>query len=132
MITYSADFNNLEKFMQYVREHAENEGFPPDDMLHIELAMEECIVNIINYAFPGGQGEITIECSPVTRGIEISVSDNGTAFNPLEKEDPDINLPVDEREVGGLGIFLVKNLMDDVFYSRVNDRNVLVMTKYKG
>jgi anti-sigma regulatory factor (Ser/Thr protein kinase) len=132
MITYSAELENLGKFIQFAGNNAEQAGFAPDELLHIELAMEECIVNIMNYAFSGKPGDITVECSVLDNGIEITVSDNGTPFNPLKKEDPDLTLPIEERKVGGLGIYLVKNLMDEISYSRGNGSNVLVMKKYKG
>ena len=130
MIKDRADIKNLAIFMDYVREFAQTSGFTIDKGLQrIELSVEEVLVNIINYAFNDHPGYITISCSYSNDLLTIKIIDNGKPFNLMDQEDPDINLPADQREVGGLGIFLVKNLMDDVQYYRENDENILLLTK---
>ncbi len=102
--------------------------------------MEEIFVNIANYAYAadggdspgtgdgGADGAVVIFIS-VTDKIVIRFEDTGKSYNPLENPDPDLDKPLMERDIGGLGVFLVKKMMDNVEYSRVGNRNVLVMTK---
>lgn len=95
------------------------------------VAMEELFVNIAHYAYPEGTGraEIGIDIDRDTRMATFVISDTGVPFNPLEKDDPDITKPAEEREIGGLGIFIVKKTMDTIDYERVENENRLTMTK---
>ena len=129
MITSPPDINNLHLFTDYAREEADKAGFSDTDISRIELAIEEAAVNIINYSFPDEEGEISMECDFRHQSLQITLSDNGIPFNPLEYCPPDITLPAQEREVGGLGIFLIRNLMDEVEYRREEDKNILMMRK---
>lgn len=132
MIKFTATLENLHRFIEYARTVASEEGFKSGEIDQIELALEESIVNIINYSFPEGSGEVCLECSLQDGFLVIILSDNGVPFNPLEKADPDISVPVDKREIGGLGIFLIKNLMDEVDYRYENGYNKLILKKRKG
>ena len=97
----------------------------------IELALEELLVNVASYAYAPGHGiiDISYEIEDNPRTIVITIVDQGKAFNPLEMEDPDITLPSDERRIGGLGVFIVKNTMDELTYDRKDDKNILVVKK---
>ena len=103
-----------------------------DEMLlnQIDLAVEEIFVNIAHYS---GAAEATVNCSfddSVDGGlIELSFIDSGTQFNPLEKPDPDLTLSAEEREIGGLGIFLTKKFMDSVEYEFADGKNCLKIKK---
>ena len=132
MIKYTATLENLHRFIEYARTTAVEAGFKSGEIDQIELALEEWLVNIINYSFPNGGGEVCLECSLQDSFFVITLSDDGIPFNPLEKADPDISVPVDEREIGGLGIFLIKNLMDEVAYRYENGYNKLTLKKKKG
>ena len=99
----------------------------PDIILNqIDLAVEEIFVNIAHYS---GSQEANINCTMCNDILTIVFSDAGTPFNPLEKPDPDITLSAEEREIGGLGIFLTKKFMDSVDYEFTNGKNVLTITK---
>jgi len=101
-------------------------------LLHpVELSLEEVLVNVISYAYPEEEkGSIEVDCSWDSRqGITIQVKDSGIAFDPLDKPDPDINLSLDERGIGGMGIFLTKTMMDRVTYERRGGKNILTMGK---
>lgn len=98
-------------------------------LMQIKLAMDEAVTNVIQYAYPGSEGDIRIDMGCQNRQLKIVVTDNGIRFNPLENQEPDITLPVEERPIGGLGIFLVKQLMTDVRYDRSEGKNILTMTK---
>lgn len=95
------------------------------------VAMEEIFVNIAHYAYPGGSGnaKIVIDVDRETGVATFIVSDTGIAFDPLSRDIPDITLPAEEREIGGLGIFIIRKTMDSVVYNRENGENVLTMTK---
>ena len=99
--------------------------------LEFGATIEEIFVNIAKYAYPNSDGVATIEAKidDSKSYIEITFIDNGIEYNPLEKEDPDLNIPLSDRPIGGLGIFMVKNLMDEVNYKYINKQNVLTIKK---
>lgn len=106
----------------------------PDDAdlrFKIELSIEEAVENVVRYAYEGGIGwlETGTNLDHDSLILTIELRDAGTPFNPLERPDPDVNLPANDREIGGLGIFLCKKLMDSINYKYVDGNNVLTMTK---
>jgi anti-sigma regulatory factor (Ser/Thr protein kinase) len=96
----------------------------------LNVTLDEVVSNTINYGFADA-GDHVIEVRFALAGgrVRVEVIDDGIAFDPLQKDDPDVELDLDDREVGGLGIFLVKNLMDSVNYVRDGDCNYLIMDK---
>lgn len=98
--------------------------------MQIKLALEEAVTNVILYAYPETAGQdIRIDMSHERGWVKITVTDGGIAFDPLARKDPDLTLPAEERPVGGLGIYLVKQLMTTVEYKRSDGKNILIMTK---
>lgn len=98
--------------------------------MQIKLALEEAVTNVILYAYPEtADQDIRIDLSYERGWMQITVTDGGIAFDPLAKKDPDLTLSAEERPVGGLGIYLVKQLMTTVEYKRSNGKNILIMTK---
>ena len=95
----------------------------------IDLAFEEMFVNVAQYAYPGSEGSVKISLYDAGDSVKIRLTDSGIPFDPLKNDDPDISLSADERSVGGLGIFMVKKTMDDVFYEYKNGQNIFTMTK---
>ena len=95
------------------------------------ICCDEIFTNIASYAYPDGNGsvEITIEFVAETQSLRIIFSDSGTAFNPLEISEPDTSSALSERKVGGLGMFMVKKMMDSVEYCRQDGKNILTLTK---
>jgi len=98
----------------------------------IQIAVEEMFVNVAHYAYkdtPDGVGEaqIELECAPGV--FRMLLMDQGVPYNPLEKEDPDITLSAEERDIGGLGIFMVKKMMDEVSYEHDGTSNRLTFVK---
>lgn len=121
-----AIMENMELLVQFISNNARALGFSRKRVKEIELATEEALVNIINYAYPDHQGDIKITCThrpPKTFAIEIE--DTGIAFDMLSLKDPDISAGISEREVGGLGVFLIRKLMDEVHYHRGKGKNIL-------
>jgi len=106
---------------------------PKDEALQfkIRLSIEEAVENVVRYAYEGGMGwlEVGTELDPEGVMLTILLKDAGVPFNPLERSDPDVTLPAEEREIGGLGIFLCKKLMDHIEYKYEDGCNVLTMSK---
>lgn len=106
---------------------------PTDEALRfqIELSVEEAVENVVRYAYEGGIGwlEAGTSLDHDSLVLTIELRDAGTPFNPLEKEDPDITLSAEDRNIGGLGIFLCKKMMDSISYRYEEGNNVLVMKK---
>jgi anti-sigma regulatory factor (Ser/Thr protein kinase) len=98
--------------------------------MQMNLAMEEAVVNVMNYAYPiGKKGEIAIEATTDNGMLNFVIKDSGTPFDPTAKEDADTTLSAEERPIGGLGIFLVKQIMDNVSYEYKEGKNVLTLSK---
>ncbi len=106
---------------------------PDDEVLQfkLRLSIEEAVENVVRYAYDGGIGwlEAGTSLDQDTLVLTIELRDAGVPFNPLEKEEPDTNLPANERKIGGLGIFLCKKMMDSIHYRYEDGNNVLTMTK---
>jgi len=97
---------------------------------NINLALEEAITNIINYAYKDNNEHlINLDFSLENSELKITITDDGIEFNPLLKEDPNTELSLEERKIGGLGIFFVKKIMDNIDYERINNKNILTLIK---
>lgn len=106
---------------------------PADNMLEfkIRLSVEEVVENVVRYAYEDGAGEMEVSVNTEDNNpmLTITVVDQGVPFNPLDKPDPDITLSAEERQIGGLGIFLCKKMMDEVTYHYEGSSNILTMKK---
>jgi sigma-B regulation protein RsbU (phosphoserine phosphatase) len=130
-ITVDAKVDALSEVLAFIDKHVEEMGFGMKTQMQIDIAVEEIFVNIASYAYPNGDGTATISVSESTSptAIRITFVDSGIPYNPLVKEDPDITLGAEEREIGGLGIFMVKKSMDDVNYEYTHGHNRLTLVK---
>ena len=124
---------NLDTVLDFVNTVLESMDCSMKNQIQIDMAVEELFVNIAHYAYEGGEGDALICAGPDTdsgnRVLRITFSDRGIPFDPLAKEDPDISLSVEKREIGGLGIFMAKKIMDHMEYRYENGQNILTMTK---
>ena len=122
---------SLESALDPVIEALEAFGADHKTCYKVRLALDEILTNVVSYAYDDDNGEIEIryEISEETRTVTISIIDEGKPFNPLEMKDPDLDADPSERKIGGLGIFIVRQTMDDVSYKRENNRNVLIIKK---
>ena len=122
---------NLDEVQSFVDERLEKADCPPKAQMQIGVAVEEIFVNIANYAYAPEQGKakVRVEVSedPVT--VTITFVDHGIPYDPLAREDPNIRASAEDREVGGLGIFMTKKLMDDVAYDYKDGQNILTLRK---
>ncbi len=122
---------NLDDVLMFIDEELEKLDCSMKIQMQIDLSVEEIFINIASYAYypDTGMAFISFESENGGSTVLISFTDTGVPYNPLEKEDPDITLTSEERQVGGLGIFLVKKNMDEVYYKYENGNNVLTMKK---
>jgi len=121
-----ADVKNLDAVLDFI--NAELSSYPAELRNNIDVAVEEIFVNIANYAYKPGNGDVAIYISTKQK-ISIKFEDKGKEYNLIEQEDPDLDKPLMERKIGGLGVFFVKKLMDEIEYMRIENKNVLVITK---
>ncbi len=127
--TFPASDEALPEVMSFVEEKLEEYGCTMKAIMQISVCVEEIFVNIAHYAYGEGIGSMTLSLSSQDNKVCLVFSDNGVPFDPLAKEDPDITLSAEERPVGGLGIFMVKKVMDEVDYEYRDGRNVFTMKK---
>jgi serine/threonine-protein kinase RsbW len=129
-IVLSAKLENLQTMLGFIREKAKALGFDDKTINQIQLASEELLVNVINYAYPDINGEIEITCTPKqNKGLEVEIVDSGIPFNPLSQPEPDTKAPLEKRKIGGLGIHLIRNTMDELNYKRQEGRNIFTFLK---
>ena len=128
---FPADDSALNDVLAFAEEELEKAECPTKAMMQLTVAIEEVFVNVAHYAYPDEEGQVSfgIAFDSESRSITFRIADKGIAFNPLEKPDPDITLSAEEREIGGLGIFICKKTMDEIGYARENGENILTMTK---
>jgi len=124
-IKLPAKIENLKRWTQSVLECARAQKFEGKRIQEIELALEEALVNICNYSYPEKTGEVEINCKLDGRHFIIEIIDSGIPFDITSVSDPDLTSNVEERKIGGLGIFLVKKMVDEVRYRREKDQNIL-------
>jgi len=123
---FHASLDSLSGIMDYMREQAEDRGLPLPLIHKMELACEEAIVNIISYAYKKKSGKISISCEEKGKKFEITLRDRGIPFNPIDVEiDPQFGMPVQDRKVGGVGILLIRKIIDEASYQREGNENVL-------
>jgi anti-sigma regulatory factor (Ser/Thr protein kinase) len=104
-------------------------GLPAETVGELELLLEEVLVNVISYAYAGGEGRIVVTACIDDHAVMLEVRDTGLEFNPLERATPDLEAPIDERRIGGLGLFLITQLASRLTYERRDDTNVLTIVK---
>lgn len=130
-MTVPASCAQLAHVQQFVDSVLDTLQCPDSTRIHIQIAVEELFVNIASYAYPSGEGNVIIQCRTEQdpSAITIRFRDRGTPFDPLNKPDADITLSAEERQIGGLGIFMVKDFMDSVDYVYQDGENVLTIRK---
>ena len=120
---------NLPLATEFVDAFLEARDCPMKTQMLFDLCVEEIFVNIANYAYPDAAGAVGIHIAEKNGVVTIIFTDSGIPYDPLKKKDPDVTLSAKDRQIGGLGIFLVKKNMDSVSYRYEDGKNVLTMTK---
>lgn len=127
--TFPAEIEALQDALGFIEEELDNAGCSMKTSTQFLICVEEMFVNVAHYAYGGKPGSVDITFGSEGGKLYVTLADEGIAFNPLAKDDPDITLPAEEREIGGLGIFMVKQSMDEVEYERKDNKNYFTMRK---
>ena len=129
--TFPAKTECLNDLLGFVDQFLDSVECPMKIQTAICVALEEVFVNVAHYAYPNGEGDMSLHIGfdDQSRTITFRMTDKGVPFDPLKKPDPDITLSAEDREIGGLGIFITKKTMDSLTYAYENGENILTMTK---
>lgn len=127
---FEASIDRLPEVLDFVEEEMNKAGCPMKVIMQVNIALEEIFVNVAHYAYPDGVGAARVGIETGDGKVKIRIEDSGIPFDPLERSDPDVTLSAEDRDIGGLGIFMVKQSMDEVTYSYENGKNVLTFVKY--
>ena len=129
-IILANDISELSKLVAFIDEVGETFALTPDVVFNLNLVLEEAVVNVINYAYPKEEHEfIYLSASMHEGSIVLVLTDTGKAFDPTAAPEADITLSADERQIGGLGIFLIRQIMNEVKYERIDGKNILTLEK---
>ena len=130
-ITVAADLDSLNDVLAFVDGEMERAGCSMKLMTQVDMAVEEIFVNIARYAYHPEAGEASVRCEAGGDPFQIVVgfADRGRPFNPLDREDPDVTLDAEARQLGGLGILMAKKLMDEIQYEYRDRKNILTLRK---
>ncbi len=127
-IRVPASMGSLQTLLAFVGSCLASQGIGEERLREVELAMEEILVNIFRYAYSDREGEVELACRFDGDGrVLVEVADQGVPFDPLSREDPDLQAGIEERSVGGLGVFFVKQLIPAIRYRREGERNILTL-----
>lgn len=131
-ITLSAIVSNVEKVTSLINEELERVGCPISIQSQIDIAIDELFSNIANYAYNPNIGDATIKYDVTSDGHSATIVfvDSGKPYNPLKKDDPNVKADINDRGIGGLGIFMVKKSMDDITYEYKDNKNILTIKKH--
>ncbi|MDD4136321.1 MAG: ATP-binding protein [Methanoregula sp.] len=131
LLTIQSDINEIPRVSSVLERMMRDHDFTEEDILDTQLAVEEAVTNIITHGYEQAQGEIVVLCRAGPGIIEIQLEDRAVPFNPLSIPEPDLAGDIEERRIGGLGIFLVRQVMDEVEYRFEDGKNILRLTKRK-
>ena len=132
-LTLTNDINELNRLEPFLEKFFDQNSLDPSLLSSVDLALEEALANVIMYAYPEGEkGDVTLSAHVENNAIYMKISDVGIPFNPLEQKEADLNVSLEERKIGGLGIHLIKEIMDELAYMYQDGQNVLKMRKTIG
>lgn len=130
LLTLPNDISETPRLAEFVEAACEVAGLNPSTVMQVNLAIEEAVVNVMNYAYPEGtQGNVTITAQTDSTQLLFTITDNGKPFDPTKQDEADTSLNAEERQIGGLGIHLMRRYMDDVAYEYADGKNILTLRK---
>jgi serine/threonine-protein kinase RsbW len=130
-VTIPSDLAEIPRVSARLEEILRAHAFLDEDIFDTQLAVEEAITNTIIHGYAENPGTITITIHASPGTAEIEIADEALPFNPLLRSEPDITLAIEDRQIGGLGIFLIRRLMNDLSYQRRDGKNILTLIKKK-
>ena len=128
-ITLPNDIATISQLSEFVETVCEEKGLDMALTMNLNLALEEAVVKVMSYAYPGSHGDVKVDIKIDDQKVVSILTDSGIPFDPTQKGDVDTTLPAEERPIGGLGIHLVKQIMDKVSYQYVGNQNILTLEK---
>lgn len=130
-LTLTNKIEEIGKLEPFIEQIGERLSLAPDLVFNLNLVLEEAVSNVINYAYPHQEGkEINIQASLMKDNLIFVITDSGVAFDPTLVPEADITLSAEERPIGGLGIFIIKQIMNEVNYQRIDGKNVFTLKKF--
>ena len=131
-LTIAATVENIETVTNFVNEQLEALDCPMKAQMQIDIAIDELFGNIAHYAYNPEIGKATVRVEVIEDPLAVTITfiDKGVPYDPLAKADPDTTLSAEERDIGGLGIYMVKKSMDDIIYEYKDGQNILKIKKY--
>ena len=130
-LTIAATVENIEVVTDFVNQQLEELACPMKAQMQIDIAIDELFSNIAHYSYNPEVGQATVRVEVVENPLAVTITfiDNGIPYDPLAKEDPDLTLSAEERQIGGLGIYMVKKSMDEITYEYKDGQNILAIKK---
>jgi anti-sigma regulatory factor (Ser/Thr protein kinase) len=129
-IILANDISEITRLYEFIEEMGNDFSLSPDIVFNLNLVLEEAVVNVINYAYPKEEHQyIYLSATMKDGSIVLVLTDTGKEFDPTAAPEADITLSADERQIGGLGIFLIRQIMNEVKYERIEGKNVLTLEK---
>ena len=129
-IILANDISEITRLYEFIEEMGNDFSLSPDIIFNLNLVLEEAVVNVINYAYPKEEHQyIYLSATMKDGSIVLVLTDTGKEFDPTAAPEADITLSADERQIGGLGIFLIRQIMNEVKYERIEGKNVLTLEK---
>ena len=125
----TSDINHIPEVSEKLEGTMQAGGVSGEEILDTQLAVEEAITNVIVHGYNNPAGEIEISCRVADGRVVVRITDSAIPFNPLTLPDPDLDAQVSERRIGGLGIYLLRQVMDDIGYQYEDGKNILTLTK---
>ena len=129
-VSFKNQLAEIERLGQVMTEFAERHQWSPRTLFEVNVSLEELLTNVISYGYEDTQEhEIILHLSFADGEMTAEIEDDGRPFNPLEVAEPDLDIPLEERQVGGLGIFMVRKFMTDLTYQRLEGKNLVILKK---
>lgn len=127
----TAEIGRVDDVIDFINAELEAHEVPMKTIMQIDIAVEELFVNIAHYAYNPevGEAKVTVDVEDAPPCAVIRFADRGKPYDPLSREDPDVTLGIEERQIGGLGIYMVKKSMDEVSYAHEDGQNILTIRK---
>ena len=130
-IKLTATVDNLDKLLDWLDDLLFQCGFDGSSKVQLDIAVEEIYINISNYAYDTGEGDALVSFDAVTEPLQVTITfeDHGKHYDPLAHKDPDVDLPISKRTIGGLGIYMTKQYVDEASYEYKDGKNILKLVK---